>query len=359
MTFLLQDLNTRSNFVSGKLIVLLFLVFVSIAGYGQNSCAEKLEEAEKYYESGQIDNVEPLLNDCLEDGFTKEEKARAYRLLTLCKLYYNQDEEAKKSFLELLKVDKEYKIKESDPSEFVNLYKDFRTFPVVIVGVKYGMGLLGLYGLENYNDINSLESNSEYETNMTHSFGLSFETPIFKQLSVSYEFYYYMYSYAFTDTILDYAAIKLNESVSSIDIPILLQWNFLKNDFVPYANIGMSFNYLLSAKTDIARNDKEGVEYRPGITLSDMDLTEYRNSFNYAITAGLGFRWKNLIGPGYLTCDIRYSRYLNNYVKPESRAEDSEMLYTGLTTDNVFKMQNMQFLIGYKLPFYKPKHKGK
>jgi len=342
-----------------KSLLLSLLIFLSFSGFSQESCTQKLETAEKLYESGQIDKVAPLLKDCLEHGFSKDEKARAYRLLALCNLYYNEDEKAKDAFLELLKVNPEYKIKESDPTEFINLHNDFRTFPVVIVGVKYGVGMLGLYGIENYNDINSVESNSKYETFMTNSYGLSFETPIFKNLSIAYEFYFHTYSYSFKDTVLDYAAIKLNESVKTIDIPILVQWNMLEKDFVPYVNVGMSFNYLLSTNTNIIRYDKEGTEYREEIEVDELDLTDYRNSINYAITAGVGFRWKNFIGPGYLTCDIRYSRYLNNFVDPENRAEDSEMLYSGLISDNVFKMQNMQFLIGYKLPFYIPKYKGK
>jgi len=342
-----------------KSLLLSLFIFFSFSGYSQESCTQKLETAEKLYESGQIDKVAPLLKDCLEHGFSKDEKGRAYRLLALCNLYYNEDEKAKEAFLELLKVNPEYEIKESDPTEFINLHNDFRTFPVVIVGVKYGVGMLGLYGIENFNDINSIASNSKYETYMTNSYGLSFETPIYKQFSVAYEFYYHTYSYTFIDTVLDYAALNFNESVTSVDVPILLQWNILDKDFVPYINAGMSFNYLMSTKSIIKRNDAEGTEYREEIKVDGLDLTEYRNRFNYSITAGVGFRWKNFIGPGYLTCDIRYTRYLNNFVDPENRAENSEMLYSGLTTDNVFKIQNMQFLIGYKLPLYIPKYKGK
>jgi len=359
MTLLPINKYVSNKTISIKILLLSFFLFFSFSGFSQESCTEKLETAEKLYESGQIDKVAPLIETCLEHGFSKDEKARAYRLLALCNLYYNEDDKAKDAFLELLKVNPEYKIKESDPTEFINLHNDFRTFPVVIVGVKYGIGILGLYGIENYNDINSIVSSSEYETHMTSSYGLSFETPIFKQFSVAYEFYLHTYSYTFVDTILDYAALNLNESVTSLDVPILLQWNILDKDFVPYVNAGMSFNYLMSTKTTIKRNDIEGSEYREEIELDELDLTEFRNKFNYSITAGVGFRWKNFIGPGYLTCDIRYTRYLNNFVDPENRAENSEMLYSGLTTDNVFKMQNMQFLIGYKLPLYIPKYKGK
>jgi len=351
--------NISSSRNKVTVVLISFLLLVSFSGFSQNSCSEQLAYAEKLYESGQIDKVAAMLEPCLEKGFTKDEKARAYRLLALCNLYYNEDEEAEKAFLELLKTDKEYKIKETDPSEFVNLHQEFRTVPVFITGIKFGWGFSDIYHIENYNDINSIESIGTYNPDNAMSLGLSFETPILKELSVVYELYYSWYSYNFENHILEYANVSFNERISGIDIPVLLQWNILSNDFVPYVNIGGSFNYLLSSKADYTRKDNEGTEYREDVEVNDLNLTDSRNSFNYALSAGAGFRWKNIIGPGYLTFDIRYSRYLKSIVDPEHRADNPEVLYSFLISDNVFKVQNTQFLIGYKLPLYIPKHKGK
>jgi hypothetical protein len=356
-------MTLASNFSSSrnKFIVVLisFLLLISFSGYSQNSCSEQLANAEKLYESGQIDKVAAMLEPCLEKGFTKDEKARAYHLLALCNLYYNEDAEAEKAFLELLKANKEYKIKETDPAEFVNLYQEFRTVPVFITGIKFGGGLMDIHSIVNFNDINSIESEGTYYPDYIASVGISFETPLLKELSVVYELYYSWYSYNFKNTVLDYAYISFDETVSGIDFPIMLQWNILSKDFVPYVNVGASFNYLLSSKANYVRTDREGTEYREAVELNNLDLTDSRNSFNYALSAGVGFRWKNIIGPGYLTFDIRYSRYMNSIVDSAKRADNQEIVYSGLITDNVFKVQNTQFLIGYKLPLYIPKHKGK
>ena len=50
---------------------------------------------------------------------------------------------------------------------------------------------------------------------------------------------------------------------------------------------------------------------------------------------------------------------MNSIVDPANRADNPEVLYSFLITDNVFKVQNTQFLIGYKLPLYIAKYKGK
>lgn len=348
----------KFNIISVKYLFFIVLIFLAASGYSQNSCAEKLEKAEELYESGQINKVESYLMSCLEKGFSKQEKARAYRLLTLCNLYYNNDKEAEKNFLELLRVDKEYKIKESDPSEFVALRQEYRTAPVFITGIKFGIGILDFYSIKNYNDINSISSNGSYNLDNLFIIGLSFETPVFKDFSATYEFYFNNYAYNFNNVILDYANVSIDESVSNIDIPLLLQWNILKKDFVPYVNIGTSLNYLISSKASYTRTDEDGSQYRTPLK-GEEDITDSRNRFNYSLTGGVGFRWKNVIGNGYLTFDIRYSRYFNDFVDYSNRAANPEIVYNALTTDNGFKIQNTQFLIGYKLPFYIPKYKKK
>ncbi len=359
MTLVSKFPSSQNNLNAVKIVFISALLLFSFSGFSQNSCAEQLANAEKLYESGQIDKVAAMVEPCLEKGFTKDEKARAYRLISLCNLYYNEDEEAEKAFLELLKAKPEYKIKDSDPSEFVNLYQEFRTAPVFIAGIKFGWGFTDIHSIENYNDINSVESEGKYDPDNAISVGLSFETPIFKDLSVVYEFYYHNYSYSFENVVLDYATVSFKESVTGVDVPLMLQWNILSNDFVPYVNIGASLNFLISSKADYTRQDAEGTEYRVAVEATDLNLTDSRNNFNYALCAGAGFRWKNIIGPGYLTFDIRYSRYMKSLVDPANRADNPEVLYSFLTTDNVFKVQNTQFLIGYKFPLFLPKHIGK
>jgi opacity protein-like surface antigen len=337
-----------------------FIIFFSIRTYSQNSCIKNLEEAEELYEMGQIDKIESLLNPCLENGFTKEEKVKAYRLLILSNLYYNEDEKAKESMKKLLKVKPEYKIKEFDPAEFISLHNSFRTIPVFIAGIKGSIGGMGMYDLNNYNDINSFNYTATYHPDISYSFGLSFETPIIPDLSLVYEFYYNSCYYNYDNRVLNYADIHFEEKISGIDIPVLVQWNILKGDFSPYVNIGSAFNYLLSSNVKHTRVDDENSsdEYRDPVNLN-LDMTHARNKYNFSLSAGLGFRWKNILGNGYLTFDIRYSRYFENIVSPDQRADSPEMVYSGLTTDNTFKIQTTQVFIGYKLPIYIAKYKGK
>ncbi|PLX17995.1 MAG: hypothetical protein C0599_12880 [Salinivirgaceae bacterium] len=341
-----------------KVFIILFLFLTPYIGFSQESCTQKLESAEELYEKGQINKVVPLLQKCLQTGFSKAEKVRAYKLLTLCHLYYNENQKAAEAMGNLLKVKPEYEITEFDPTEFSNLHETFRTRPLFILGIKAGGGSMDIYDITNYNDLNSLESEGVYTPGLSYSFGVSGETPIIDAVSLVYEAYYHQTGYKYEDLILNYASIEFEEQLTSIEMPLLAQWNILKNDFCPYINAGVSLNFLIAANGTFVRRDRVGDIYREPLTI-DLDLLQSRNTFNYGFTAGAGFRWKNFLGRGYLTFDLRYTRYFENLVDSESRADYSEMVYSYFTTDNPLKTQNFQVLIGYKLPIYFARQKRK
>ncbi len=339
-------------------IAILLLTFASIPSYAQESCGEKLKRAEELYEAGQIDKIAGLLQPCLEKGFSKEEKIRAYRLLTLSNLYYNEDHKAVEAMNKLLKVNPEYKIRISDPSEFVTLHHAFRTKPVLIAGLKTNFGFFDFYEVQNYNDINTAPYNAVYQPSNSYGLGLSLEFPIVWQISLGAEFFYSLSSYNYETLVMDYAKISFTENIQSIDVPVFLQYTILKNDFAPYVNAGVAVNYLLNSQSDFKREDAEGAIYREPLT-SNIDMTSSRNSYNYAFSAAAGFRWKNFLGRGYLTFDIRYSRYFQNLVEPSNRADNPEAVYSFFTTDNTLKFQNTQIMLGYKFPLYIPRYKKK
>jgi len=336
------------------------LVFISGVVSAQQSCTDKLKTAEELYEMGQIDKVEPLLDDCLRNGFDKEQKVKAYRLLALCYLYYNEEEKATTMMAELLKVDPEYRINRSkDPSEFIYLHNKFRTRPVCIIGFKAGGGLLGFADMKNFNDINSAHANGSYQPNASLIGGVSVEVPVYKSLAVSTEVLYNLYSYTYSrEQVLNYTDIEMTEDISSLNVPLLLQWNFEGKDFTPYINAGMNFSLLLKSSATFNRLDSDGTFSQEPIS-GTIDLSESRNAMNMGLCGSIGFRWKNILGKGYLSAEVRHVRNLKSHVEAADRAQDLEMVYSYLTTDNTMKMYQTYFFVSYKIPIYLAKQKRK
>lgn len=345
-----------SKLLVGALFMAHFMA--SSNAYSQATCSEKLKKAEELYEAGQINKVAELVEGCLQNGFNKAERVRAYRLLAMCNLYYNEDEKAIEAMSKLLKDNPEYEIKPTDPTEFVNLHQSFRTTPVLIMGPKFGLGFLNLYDLRNYNDIQSLPPDGIYQPNNSLYLGLSMEALVYQSLSVGVECFFSQRLYSYEHTVLDYANVLMREDIKTVDMPVFLQWNFRQKDFSPYLNLGVSFSYLLGSNADFERTDSYGNQYREPLT-SSMDIKNSRNPFNYALTAGVGFRWKNVLWWGYLCFDLRYSRNMINHVETTNRAVNQEITYSLFTTDNAFKFEDVQLMIGYKFPIYFPKYRNR
>ena len=57
--------------------ILLFVFSVNlIRAQNTSICAETLKEAERKFDEGKLDEIPKMLETCMKDGFTKEEKAR-------------------------------------------------------------------------------------------------------------------------------------------------------------------------------------------------------------------------------------------------------------------------------------------
>ncbi|HCW07584.1 MAG TPA: hypothetical protein DGG95_09510, partial [Cytophagales bacterium] len=86
----------------------LFFLF-AFPVFGQNlDCEQTLNQASAEFEAGHFYNLPSILQSCLSKGFSKEQKVRAYLLLTQTYLILNDQAAAENSYLELLKADPEY-----------------------------------------------------------------------------------------------------------------------------------------------------------------------------------------------------------------------------------------------------------
>lgn len=336
----------------------LFILVISKFSFAQVSCTEKLGKAHSAFEKGQIDEVPEIIGNCLSSGLTKDEKVSAYRLLTLCDLYYNRSEDAIVNMQNMLIADPEYRLQDIDPSEFSKLYGDFRTVPVFIIGVKGALNLDKIYEVKNYNDINSSDINGLYTTLPGFSGGLSVESPITPRFSVVFEAYYNSISYVLKRNVLEYANITTKDKIIGINAPLLGQYNILKEgDIIPYINAGVSLSYYINSSENILREDTLGNLTHEKVEEFYSDMIRARNSFNFGVTGGMGVRIKNVIGIGYITFDVRYSRYFRDVPDASKRDINKESTYGLLHSDNSFKLQNVQLFVGYKLPIYIPRLK--
>jgi len=81
-----------------------------------------------------------LLKPCLDNGFSREQKVRAYLLLTQSYLILDDPISAENSYLQLLKADPEYVANPArDPVDVYYLSKRFTTTPLFTPNFQMGI----------------------------------------------------------------------------------------------------------------------------------------------------------------------------------------------------------------------------
>src|SRR5688500_4696541 len=73
-----------------------------------NTCEEQLNAATAEYDAGRFYSIPSMLKPCLDKGFTREQRQRAYLLLAQTYLVLEDPIGADNSYLELLRANPEF-----------------------------------------------------------------------------------------------------------------------------------------------------------------------------------------------------------------------------------------------------------
>ena len=94
----------------------------------QQTCTEKLAQAEQLYENIEPGEAIALLRECLETNeFTEQEQISAYRLLALCHISNEQPSEARDAVANLLTLSPGYQVNpDQDPPDFITMIEEYR-----------------------------------------------------------------------------------------------------------------------------------------------------------------------------------------------------------------------------------------
>ncbi|PIB35009.1 hypothetical protein BFP72_06185 [Reichenbachiella sp. 5M10] len=354
------------SYLKTSAIILLLLSIIPFVAHAQRpddsdekGCKLNLNLAEDKYKNGQIDEVIDLIKPCVQgnSNLNKQDKIRMYKLLIITYLYLNEHEEASIYMKDFLSLNPEYQVEPNvDPSEFIDLFYQFRTRPVAILGLKVGVNSSLVNVRENYSLDNSNTALGTYSTVLGYNATFSAEFPLSKHFSVATGLVFSHNSFDYTARQFGYSVVGVKESMLFIGIPLNARFNFTKDDFRLYFQLGATANRLLSAHATLARldslNQDLGIQSVVGPT---EEVLDQREQYSFSAQAALGFHWKNLIGKGYLMFEIGYSYGLNNLVRTESRYDNTNLIYKYNYIPNDFSLNQLTIDLGYAIPIYKPK----
>jgi hypothetical protein len=316
----------------------------------QNLCSQNLKKAQKEYDEGRLTEVAGILESCLKDGFTKDQKLQAYRLLILTNIFSDEPGMAEQNLLHLLKEDPEYKINPAvDPAEFITLYNSYNTSAVISIGLVGGINQSRAH-VRNAFSTDNANNKATYLPHIGFQAGAMADIKLYKNLQLTTGVLAESKTYEYKNLLFNYSNLDMNEQQLWMELPLALKYNFGKRKLIPYLYSGGSFNLLLSSTGNFKRvsingdNDASG----PNVT-----LTSLRNKINYYAVFGTGLRYK--LGYGYLNLDIKYSMGLTNIANSKNRYSDPNLLYYYGYIDSNFTLNNLFISVGYFKSFYKPK----
>jgi hypothetical protein len=334
------------------LVVLLFYPFLEIRS--QNDCSEILKEAEILFDQGIIEKIPELLEDCIGNGLSSQERVRARRLIIMAFLFDNNLADAEKSMAALLRDSPGYQIQPDDPSEFTTLFSTFRTFPFLSLGIFAGANLSSATMTEHYGPYNTTLSEGHFSiTGPEYQIGVGANIFLTDRFELNMESVYTRTSFAYSNMQYGFAQIDREETLQRLEFPVSLTFDITGVNLKPYLRIGASYGYIISATSDYVRSyTSTGSSLFEPVEESGVDIRNYRNASTVNAVIGSGIKYR--IGRGYLVFDLRYFYGLSNLVNPGNRWEQGTV-FSHYHADGDFHVDYFAFSLGFRYSFYKSK----
>ncbi len=329
------------------------IIFNTVLLYSQDDCVVRLQEAEILYNDGKIELIPDLITNCIESGFGKEQKIRAYRLLAL--VYLNEDNQilAEEYLLKLLKTDPEYKPNTSvDPLEYVRIYNSIETEPLFSVGGIGGFnytypGLIEPIGSNAFNEINANYSKNAIGI----SGGIRMVYHFSPKIDLALEPSFVSSNFKLSESVTDNELIQAEEVIRFIDIPVVGSygiWNFKYAQL--FAEAGMVFGIYTGGTLDITNTYINGST--PDYTESPYTTNTIRKRGSFSALAGISSKLR--LNRSYLQMGLRYKYGLNNMVNTNANSDVVNRLqWVNRYRDNHFRLSSVYFYISYNYEFYR------
>jgi hypothetical protein len=345
-----------------KTIFLFFLLTsINFSLFSQDdNCVSSLQKAQKLFNQGMIDEIDEILKPCIENGFTRNQRVEAYKLIILASLLDGDQVQAENTMIDFLKRNPEYEIMPNDPVEFVYLFESFRTLSVFSIGIKIGTNASNPVILEPWSsgDLNSTSLSKKPA--MGYQVGLSVNRYIARKIFLNVEANYFSNSYKFIHQheklgIFSGVAYETNtfkETIRRYDFPLSVGYEIESYNFNYFIRTGFSYS-ILTKVSGTPMQELFDSEIRNGATTSLVDFRN-RQLFLYHVGAGV----KHKIPRGFLAADIRFHTGLNKLNIPEKRM-DNHYPPDYKYIDSDFTLNSLTISLGYYFSVYQPKKNQK
>ncbi|WKZ61457.1 MAG: outer membrane beta-barrel protein [Cyclobacteriaceae bacterium] len=338
--------------------ILLLAVFTS--AFAQNNrmdCEQTLSLATEEFNAGRFYGIPALLKPCIDRGFGREQRQRAYLLLAQTYLILDDPISAENSYLEILRANPEFEADTAlHPIDLVYLSKKFTADPIFSLFLKLGGNTSPVRVIHTINPWGS-EISNDYKLRLGVQVGGGVDWNITRELALTAEFNALTASYRKNQIRASGDEFLYVGNQFWFMTPISVRFSDTKGNLRPYGYGGFALQWLVSErgrvtsiKTDIINEGTPQSNTRESPALT---MTDFRNKVNYSFFVGGGVRYKR--GLDYVFADVRYSFGLSNIVVPTSTYGQQTPAIEFGHVDDLFRIDNLALSIGYVRPLYKPR----
>jgi hypothetical protein len=336
-----------------KRILLLFLiVIVSLPVLrAQNTCADQLKVAQRSFDDGLLDDIPQLLAGCMKDGFTKEEKTNAYKLLIQTYLFTENYEKADEVMMQFLKNFPSYTIASNDPKEFINLYSTYRTKPIFKLELKLGVIFCSPSPVQYYGTGDITVSKPTYKSKVGYTGEVSYINTLYKDFEYCIGAAFSIANLNYTNKPNSYSTVTADFTSSYIGLPLAVKYNYKLKGINLFAKLGVEPVYLLSSSVALNRTDNIITRPEPLTGTEDLIKSHNRLDIRPLIAIGgsvkMGRVWLN-ISTGY-----KFSTMIQNN---SNKLYSNQLLMSKyFFAEDDLRLNQSYFSLSFTLPIYKPK----
>lgn len=341
-----------------KSIIIIVFLISAMNIFAQSSCERNLNEARSDYANGNLYAIPGKIGDCLENGFTKTEKIDALQLLTLTYININQQEKARKTFIELLNIQTDYQVKKNiHPPELYSLYSKIDTDIKYFIGLTFGLNYNTVLAQTNpNNNTNPLgTSNTKYSGKISiPQVGVQFMYPFQKTIWLGAELQYqnHKFGYAQENIYSDQDANMVTYESSNNGVNLNIGIRYMKDYYAwkPFLELTTMGRVNISYDVSTYKNN-----YYPTVEdeiIIDASIYDSRAAFNFS--AGLNIGTMIKLGEYYGEIKIGASNYFFDHLNKSAR-EDSDrttFLHGMVIKENTYTNLVYQINFTFNLPFF-------
>lgn len=361
-----------------RTLFLTLFVPVCVGSYAQSSddCEILLNQATEELNAGHFSGIDSLLMPCIKGGFSREQRQRAYLLLTQVYLLLDNPEKAEDSYLEVLRANPEFVTDPTrDPIDVVYLSKKFTADPVFSVFGRLGGNATSVNVIKDLS-VTGEALNTKFVFLPGWAVAVGGNWNVNEKISLSTELQYAYTTYRREQTNLwdGTSDTKLQDRLTWFNIPLTAVYNFKTGKVVPYAYGGFEIRYLVSSRANPTLNDRVSATDE-SVTPSESPIVNYsfkRKSLNRSLVLGGGLRYK--WGLHYLFGDLRYTiglKRVDRYAVVDNSKGSTNGVYSDNTSapivasgepyfryasaESAFKLSHLYITVGYMHQLYNPR----